>query len=257
MSDTKWCDHPETKVRGYYLEEPYDNVFIGCDPNDGMRIDAANRIDAFVNVSDSPCNHFEPSRPGQFMHWYPVNEAGRWNLGYLFWLKKVLDFHHEKKHQIYLHCHAGAYRSPSAALLWLQSRGISPEEALRIVKESSSLIYKIWENHGNIPALKDKVFESMRKHPNYSLAGTLFEASDNDYWNHEIASGHLRKSGLLHRYFFFYYKPKWWMRDKIEWVKYWAKGYGWIRTGIAGTTYYKRARFWSWPVGAKKKDEAE
>lgn len=130
MDTTKWFEHAENKASGYNLKAPYDRIIVGCDPRDGMTKETADSFDVYVNVSDSACSTFEPSRLGQAMHWYPVNECGLWNLSYLFWLKTVLDHHFDAGHRIYLHCHAGAYRSPSAAVLWLQSRGHTPEEAL-------------------------------------------------------------------------------------------------------------------------------
>lgn len=237
----KWFEHPETKVRGYNLKPPYSNVFVGCDPCDGMTRAVAADFDAFVNVSDSPCNYFEPMRQGQQMHWYPVNEMGLWNLSYLFWLKKVLDYHYAAGHRIYLHCHAGAYRSPSAAVLWLQSRGHTANEALTLGKESTSTLYRLWDDIGSIPKLKDEVFRLMNEHPTWSLGGILGEASD--LWNHECRGGYYRKLTLLHHYFWFYYEPKWWARNLRRKVTEWFKGYGYHKDGCA-TYLYLRKHYW-------------
>lgn len=253
----KWCRRRKTKARGYKLSPPYDNVFIGCDPNDGMTRKVADSFDVYVNVADSPCNTFEPSYPGQVMRWYPVNEMGRWNLSYLYWLKKVMDFHHDRGDRIYLHCHAGAYRSPSAALLWLQSRGLTPTQARKIVRERGPTIYKIWENHGNVPDLKDKLFKSMRKHPTWGLSGNLNEACGHVFKEHEVASGHTRTYNLLHHYFFFYFKPKAWIRENWHDFKNWAfKRYGYYRQGW-GTYYYVRKYFWVKPRNAEPKNLEE
>lgn len=69
-----------------------------------MTEESAKSYDAIVNVSCSPCAYFHPAFPGQYMHWYPVNEMGEWSYGYFYWLVKVLDFHYEKGHKVYLHC---------------------------------------------------------------------------------------------------------------------------------------------------------
>jgi hypothetical protein len=180
----KWFEQSENKASGYKLKAPYDNVIVGCDPRDGMTQATADSFDVYINVSDTACTTFEPSRLGQFMHWYPVNECGLWNLSYLYWLKTVMDHHYNAGHRIYLHCHAGAYRSPSAAVLWLQSRGHSPAEALDLGKEKESCLYRLWKSYDNIPKLKDDVFRLMSEHPTWSLGGILHET--HDYWNKEV-----------------------------------------------------------------------
>lgn len=238
---TKWFEHDKNKASGYELRTPYNNVVVGCDPRDGMTKTTADSFDVFVNVSDTPCTTFEPSRQGQFMHWYPVNECGLWNLSYLFWLKRVLDHHFDAGHRIYLHCHAGAYRSPSAAILWLQSRGHSAEESLELGKEKESAIYRLWKSYDNIPKLKDEVFTLMRTHPTYSLGAVLHLTRD--YWNKEVLSGYCRTNSLLHRYLWFYYQPKWWIKDKLTRLKDWSKGLSYYREGC-GTWVYKRKYFW-------------
>lgn len=251
MAETKWFEQSETKATWYTLKPPYDRIVVGCDPRDGMTKETADSFDAFVNVSDTACSTFEPSRSNQAMHWYPVNECGLWNLSYLFWLKTVLDHHFDAGHRIYLHCHAGAYRSPSAAVLWLQSRGHPPEEALELGKENGSSLYRLWKSYDNIPKLKDKVFDLMRKHPDYALASILHLTED--HWNKEILSGHCRKLSLLHHYFWFYYQPKWWIKNKIYNIKSWLKGLGYHTVGI-GTWYYKRKNFFDMPKNAEPLD---
>ena len=238
----KWFEHPKDIASGYQLKAPYDRVFVGCDPRDGMTKESADSFDVYVNVSDTACTTFEPSRLGQAMHWYPVNECGLWNLSYLFWLKTVLDHHYDAGHRIYLHCHAGAYRSPSAAVLWLQGRGHTPAEALEFGKEKESALYRLWESYDNIPKLKDKVFSLMREHPTCSLGSILHRTGDY-YWNKEILSGHSRTCSILHRYFWFYYKPKWWLKDKKNRTRDWFKGFGYHTEGC-GTWIYKRKNFW-------------
>lgn len=250
----KWYEHPETKIRGYWLKPPYDNILVACDPLDGMTKETADSFDAFINVSDSVCNTFQPSRPGQAMHWYPVNELGMWNLSYLFWLKKVLDYHYDAGHKIYLHCHAGAYRSPSAAVLWLQSRGLDEGQALFFGKEPESGLYRLWKSYGNIPKLKDQVFKLMREHPTWSLGGVLHHTGDD--WNTEVSSGHYRIVTLKHRYFWFYYKPKYAIRSAHQWLEQWFKRCGYYREGC-GTYYYRRKYFWVLPRNAEPMDPKE
>lgn len=251
----KWFEHEKNIAAGFKLKPPYDRIIIGCDPRDGMTKETADSFDVYINVSDSICTTFEPSRPGQFMHWYPVNECGLWNLSYLYWLKTVMDFHYDAGHRIYLHCHAGAYRSPSAALLWLQSRGISPRNALKICKDRGPSIYRIWQGNGNIPKLKDFVFAQMRKYPTWSLASILLQDAPRaeHAWNREVLNGDSRTCCLTHHYFWFYYKPKWWFKEKIREFEYWAiKKYGWKRSKYC-TSYYVREHFWAWGENAEPK----
>lgn len=252
---TKWFEHEKDKARGFRLKPPYDNIFIGCDPRDGMTQRSADFFDVFMNVSDTACSTFEPSRPGQHMHWYPVNEMGLWNLSFIFWLKTILDYHYEKGHKIYLHCHAGAYRSPSTGLLWLLSRGCTRDEALEILNERGPAIFRIWESNGNIPKLTYRVFEKMKDHPTWSLGSILHEVERRS-WNREIISGDGRKCGLLHKYFWFYYKPKWWARGQWRTFHQWFSGEGWRDGEFKGCTYrYKRKHFWAWAKDAKPAKE--
>jgi hypothetical protein len=248
---TKWYQQEKDEVRGFYLNAPYDKIFIGCDPKDGMTQKSADHFDVFMNVSDSACSTFEPSRPGQHMHWYPVNEMGQWNLSYVFWLKTILDHHYAQGHRIYLHCHAGAYRSPSAAILWLLSRGHTRSEACFILKERSQYIYKMWEDHGNVHPLTFRVFEEMNKHPKWSLAGHLHAIWDLRY--EEILGGRTRKRAILRKYLWFYFEPKYWLMEKKRKMIDWLKGQGWRHDGIC-THYYTRKYFWSWPVNAEEKN---
>ena len=124
-----WFLWEKDRIRPFWLKKPFDNIAIGPDPTDGFSKDTAQIFDAVVNVSDSPCATFYPSRPDQKMYWYPINEVGRWGYGVFFWSKKVLDFHFDRKDLIYVHCHAGAHRSPAIVYWWLYSRGCSRSEA--------------------------------------------------------------------------------------------------------------------------------
>jgi hypothetical protein len=257
---SSWYSRDKNGVSVYQLKEPYENVYIGSDPRDGMTEETARSFDAIVNVSDTPGVLFEPSFSEQRVYWYPVNEVGRWNLSYLFWLKKIMDHHHFKGHKIYLHCHAGAYRSPSAAILWLQSRGHSAQEALRIgsYRGDDSHTYRLWGRYGNIPRTKDTVFETMRKHPSWSLASVLLSNKhwDEDPWNNEICAGDVKKGCLLKKYFWFYYRPKWYLSDLKQKIGWFFKKCGYKREGIC-THIYGRKYFWAWPKNAEPREKRD
>lgn len=193
-----------------------------------------------MNVSCSPCAYFYPAFPGQYMHWYPVNEMGEWSYGYFYWLKKVLDFHYEAGHTVYLHCAAGAYRSPHAAIFWLMSRGHTHEEALEIEYNNDERVERMkaedngrhwfWKLNycykmGNIPKNLDKMFELMRKNPTWSFAGIVLHGNWIANTPEVMGRGESRRDMWLHKNFWFYYKPKWalnrWWHEK----KYYLKGY--------------------------------
>lgn len=117
----------------------YTNITIGSTPLDGMIKPKAESFDAIINVSHSPEALFEPSRPDQRTYWYPVNEMGEWTYSYFVWLFAILDFHHSKKHKIYIHCHAGVYRSPEAVRLWLFYKGHSVLDSYLISRGYANL----------------------------------------------------------------------------------------------------------------------
>jgi len=205
-----------------------------------MTEETAKQFDAIVNVSCSPCAYFHPAFPGQAMHWYPVNEMGQWNYGYFYWLVKVLDFHYKKGHKIYLHCHAGAYRSPHAAIFWLMSRGHTHEEAIEIEwndpertkrwkeeRDGSMWKYKLTYcyRQGNIPKGVDKLFKRMREHPTWSFAGIMLH----DPWIASVpetaGTFRMRFSRWKHKTFWFYYKPKWYIKRRKQLAMYYVRGY--------------------------------
>ncbi len=254
----EWCSAEKTGVSTYTLKFPYNNVVVGSDPRDGMTREYADSFDAIVNVSDSIGSLFEPSNPSQRTYWYPVNEIGRWNMSFIYWLKKILDHHHELGHRIYLHCHAGAYRSPSTAVLWLQSRDHTDREAMMIGtrRGEDSSLYRLWESYGNIPKTKDLIYEMMNEHPTWSLAGIIMRDRhwNEDVWNPEIAAGYCRKTHLLRHYFWFYYKPKAYIKDRIEKIGYFFKKKGYRKEGCC-TSIYRRKYYWALPKNAVKEEQ--
>ena len=194
----KWHDYEENKIRGYWCKAPYDNIFIGCDPCDGMTLEFANKFTAFINVNDTPCNLFEPLSH-QKVYWYPLNEMGYWGYAPFFWFKKIIEhysFKHNcniaKKPEIYVHCAAGAYRSPNMVYWWLRSLGHSHDECQDISYRGGS------DRQGNIPKKLMEFYESMTKHPTWSLCGHYFSGIDDDIIENtpEIRGKHRRKSNF-------------------------------------------------------------
>ena len=150
ISIEDWFKQDETKVRGNYCSPPFDNIFIGSDPQDGMTKEVADSFDAILNVSCTPCSLFHPSRPDQRTYWVPVNEMGVWNYSAIVSACKILDFHHSKGHKIYIHCHAGAYRSPTMVMIWLHvTQKMDYKFGSQMLKTEMSLeeAYKISKNY--------------------------------------------------------------------------------------------------------------
>ncbi len=206
-----------------------------------MTEESAKSYDAIVNVSCSPCAYFHPAFPGQYMHWYPVNEMGEWSYGYFYWLVKVLDFHYEKGHKVYLHCHVGAYRSPHAAIFWLMSRGHTHEEAVEIEYNNPERVKEYKEERGgqhwkykltycyrmgNIPKNVAELFKRMRENPTWSLAGVLLHGKKWIERSPEVMGNkRSRFRYWMHTTFWFYYKPKWWLKRRIDYGMYYVRGF--------------------------------
>lgn len=125
VTDPKdWAYQKNNNVRGFYIDVESTRIFVGCDPLDGMTNSGAKTFDVWINVADSPCNTFFPTSNKPRMYWYPIQELSFWGYGPFYWIKRILDFHVLEKpvNKIYLHCHAGANRSPTVLFYWLLSR---------------------------------------------------------------------------------------------------------------------------------------
>lgn len=230
----QWYEHPRTKSNMRQMPAPYDNIWIGSDPCDGFKKEDADSFDVFLNVSDSECAYFNPSRPGQFMHWSPVNECGNWGYKHFWFAKKVLDRHHDLGHKIYLHCHAGACRSPNTFIWWLTSRGhtlaeailiemkarVTPERLKELADDKPFWNYrgKHFVKEGNIPKHLNLLWEEMNKNPSYSMAGHML-ALENIEKSTEILCEGIRKRHNHMKRWGFYYKLKRGLREAREWLE--------------------------------------
>ena len=226
------------KAVGHQMAPPYGNIFIGCDPLDGMTPEVAKSFQAIVNVSCTPCAYFYPAYPGQYMHWFPTNEMGYWGYAHLFYIKQVLDFHHAKGHRVYLHCRAGAYRSPSAAMLWLMSKGYSLEEAYCIHRNDNTLVEKykkeddgrMWkyvserwfgQKSGNVPdkfiEFFDRYEASLKKknHNHISIADLLLRNPWIENTREVFGDKRVRRQLFLENLFPWYFEAKSYLRELI------------------------------------------
>lgn len=228
----KWYEHEKVKIGYHHCLAPYDNICVGSYPMDGATKEWADQFDAIVNVS---CNHstlFEPSRPDQRTYWYPLNEFGEWSYAYFALMFKILDFHHSKGHKIYVHCAAGAYRSPSIVYRWLEYNGLKLLDAYEISRgyrldkedknlpdEQRMLHYRLFSNYifGNMPPNYQE-FRTRLKHHNDNTGYTFvcaLEGSDGRISN----SPQVRAHRLTDNYKM---SPTYWinkLKSKIEDLK--------------------------------------
>ena len=254
-----WCSATALVKHYYQLLAPYDQVYVGGDPiYYPMTKELADSFDAILNVADEPLKIFEPSRPGQAMYWIPLHEQGRWSYAYLYQLKKILDHHFDAGHRIYIHCHAGAYRSPSTAVLWLESRGVSPKEASRIADRSNDIHGGSWKLNRNVPKHYLEFYNLMRLHPDASLGPLLIDGMAKTHpWSHEFMTGYIRKAHLLYHYFPTYYRVKSWWRGQKRTLRYFFKQQGIHQMGRGFYDSYRRRDFWANPREAIPADPKE
>ena len=173
-----WWNAPEDHVYGRWMGEPYNNVFIGCDPTDGMTPKTVENFDVFLNVADSECETLKPyPNKHQHYYWFPINEVGYWGLAPFYYVNKVLDHHLPLGHKIYHHCHAGAHRSPMTFMLYLVYKGLSLTEAasylMRRAPDLEISMFFMDIKGGHISPYIFDFLEAMRRHPTYSLMGLL------------------------------------------------------------------------------------
>lgn len=124
----------EKGVSGKWVADDRFKVFIGSDPNDGMRENFARQFDAFVNVSCTSCNTFaEPYKKNLIKFWYPIDEMSYWGMKTFYWTNKTLDSLVKQDKTIYWHCHAGAHRSPLTFYIFLLYWGLSTRQANKAI----------------------------------------------------------------------------------------------------------------------------
>jgi hypothetical protein len=123
---TLWYKHETSKILTTYnvIQINNTNIFITKDPLDGWSENEARKIDAWINVSDTPCNSLDelPWKCERF--WFPIAEVHKWTYHHAFWIKSVLDklvFERKDIKNIVIHCHAGVRRSPFSVFMWLTS----------------------------------------------------------------------------------------------------------------------------------------
>lgn len=129
-----WFKQDKNTARWHTMKEPYSNISIGTTPLDGMTLETSQSFDVFVNVKGSPYHIYMDEKPREdtLFEWNPGTEFEKWGFRHLFWSKKILDAYHKQNKTIYLHCAAGAARSPITAMTWLISKKHTLDEVAEI-----------------------------------------------------------------------------------------------------------------------------
>lgn len=268
--EIKWYEHPKDRINleKCRCQAPFDNIYVGPSPLDGFTKETADSFDAIINVSHVPYALFHPSRPDQRTYWYPVNELGEWSYAYFAYMFQVLDFHHDKGHKVYVHCSAGAYRSPSIVRLWLRYKDYCVEEAYDIVtgymrdfnieKDGGRFRnFALFQNYklGNLPPNFDLYIGRLRYHKDkpYSYIAALDEPTRISERPEVIPYGYFRKNYLKRKYFGWYLSMKSWARDRKEQLQLFLKGEErvYISKGYSTVIYpdTKVASFFRWLSG--------
>jgi len=137
-----------------------------------------DKYNFFVNVSDD--EPYQMNKPDTEVHWFPVNEFGYWTYQPFYWITRLMDRAVEEKKDVYLHCHAGAHRSPMMGYLYLRSLGHNPDEAFKLLEEGWKVGADVTKNwleetflndveYGRIPEDVVQFMKDVRNNPKDSL----------------------------------------------------------------------------------------
>jgi hypothetical protein len=163
-----WFEQGKNEVGYHILKKPYNNLFVGSDPLDGMTLEFAQSFDVFLNFCENPLYSLDSERPREdtVYHHVPVDELEFWGYKVFSDSKLILDDAFEGSKRVYIHCAAGTNRSPCMTVAWLTSRGHSLEEACSIVGGNlAELLEEKFmmniDDLGCIPKDLDKFYKSM------------------------------------------------------------------------------------------------
>ena len=98
-------------------------VFVGMSPSVEHNVYKLEEFEVIINVSDAPFLTFEPK---EHLHknvqvlWFPIQETCEWPLATLDAIVQALQWAHVNHKKVYIHCEAGANRSPTCVNLWHQ-----------------------------------------------------------------------------------------------------------------------------------------
>lgn len=150
--------------------KPYDMIFTGSCPYDGMTLGTASSFDIYLNLCENALYSKDKTRPRENTKyaWSPIDELEFWKTNPFCDSKIILDHALENNLKTYVHCASGSNRSPLVTISWLASFGHSIDEASNILDEKKGYIFsskfqdRIESN--NIP---ENIIETLR-HFKYS-----------------------------------------------------------------------------------------
>jgi hypothetical protein len=145
--------------------------------------------DTIINVSDDPFKSLARKNQSTLcqIHWFPINEFGYWTYQPFFWIAHILMDNIDKENKVYLHCHAGAHRSPMMAYVYLRGLGNSPDEAFKLFEEhtdidlkdkSANWLEEIFKNDVEYGRIPEDIVEFMKfvlKNPTRSLMEVMHD----------------------------------------------------------------------------------
>lgn len=158
-----------------------DHPIIYADHEPESRVE---KYDSIFNFSDeAPYGLSKNDYPKTEIHWSPINEFGYWTYQPFYFIVPLMDNAVERGRNIYVHCHAGAHRSPLMTYLYLRSLGHTPEEAYAlfddkyvVLGEKNNWLEETFQNdveYGRIPADVVEFMKDVRTHKDRSLMGLL------------------------------------------------------------------------------------
>lgn len=156
---------------------PFMKIRFGPEPNDPSRRDFKldlSQFAAVVNVSDTPCRLFAEAQPAPYF-WFPIHECVFWGYAPFFGTAKVYDNYRDTGKAMYVHCHAGACRSPIMAYTILRAEGKTEADMVKDFPRYAGIerMFDLHVDRGCIPEDIIPFLQARHLHPTYSIGGLL------------------------------------------------------------------------------------
>lgn len=129
---------------------------------------------AIVNVSDRPMATFDYQKAGIPSFWFPINELGIWTHAPFYGTMKVVNEYYTGNKKVFIHCQAGANRSPSVAFAILLAKGYTWQEAEESLEYPDlHLVFQRNIKRGHISKDIIKFLMGSDKDPTFSIMEVL------------------------------------------------------------------------------------
>ena len=178
-----------------------DHPIIYADHEPESRVD---KYESIFNFSDEPPYGInKKAHPETEVHRHPINEFGYWTYQPFFFMVHLMDDAVARDRNVYVHCHAGAHRSPMMTYLYLRSLGNSPDEAYAlfddkyvVLGEKSNWLEETFQNdveYGRIPADIVEFMKDVRKNKDISMMHVMKKRGGLDVSEKAKAKGSEKK----------------------------------------------------------------